>query len=285
MLRDYWTLGKPRVVLLMLITAWVGMFMATPLLPPLTIVWWASIGIALCAFSAGTLNHLLDIEIDKKMERTNTRPLVMQRISPLQASIYAFFCGVTGTIILWTQINNITTLLTVLSLFSYAVIYTLFLKHATPLNIVIGGLAGSTPPLLGWAAVTNSVDPHALLLVLIIFLWTPPHFWALALHRRVEYSKAKVPMLPVTHGIRYTRWQILFYTLLLIASSALPFATGLSGLFYFVVAMILGLIYLYWAVAMLWYQSDRFNLPSFYYSIWYLLLLFMAMLFDHYWRL
>lgn len=281
--RDYWELGKPRVVALMILTALVGMLMAAPSFPPWSVLLWGNIGIGLCAISAAAFNHIADRELDSKMQRTRLRPIADGRVAPLHAAAFALTAGILGMSILWILINVLTALLTVLALFGYALFYTLFLKYRTPQNIVIGGLAGASPPLLGWTAVSNQVDAGALLLVLIIFTWTPPHFWVLALHRRQEYANAKVPMLPVTHGAEYTRWHIVFYTLLLLAASLLPFVVGMSGTGYLLVALVLGGIYVYWTVSMLWHADDRLNMPLFYYSIWYLGILFVSMLLDHYW--
>lgn len=280
--RDYWTLGKPGVVALMILTALIGMLMAQPVLPPWPILLWGNLGIALCAVSAAAINHVADRDLDRQMKRTHSRPLAARRITPSRAFGFAVITGVIGAALLWTQTNALTAILTLVALLGYAWVYTIFLKYRTPHNIVLGGLAGASPPLLGWTAVSGRIDAHALLLVLIIFTWTPPHFWSLALHRRGEYAKAKVPMLPVTHGTRYTRWYILFYTLLLLVVSLLPFVTGLSGVGYLLAALVLGSIYVAWTVLMLWRASDTLNMPAFYYSIWYLGLLFLSMLLDHY---
>jgi protoheme IX farnesyltransferase len=279
---DYWTLGKPRVVALMLLTALIGMLMATDTIPPWQILLWGNLGIGLCAISAAAINHLADRRLDRKMQRTRLRPLADERLAPMNALVFALLTGLTGTTMLWVLVNPLTAMLSVAALMGYALFYTFFLKYRTPQNIVIGGLAGASPPVLGWTAVTAQVDPPSLLLVLIIFTWTPPHFWALALARREEYAKAKVPMLPVTHGVTYTRWHVVFYTILLLASSLLPFAVGLSGTVYLLGALVLGGIYLYWTILMLWQASDEFNMLLFRYSIWYLGLLFGIMLLDHY---
>lgn len=281
--RDYLTLGKPRVVALMMLTALIGMLMASPGLPSWQILLWGNVGIALCAMSAAAINHVIDREIDVQMQRTRSRPVADQRIPIAHALAYALFIGTLGAGLLWTRVNALTTILSLASLLGYALIYTVLLKYRTPYNIVIGGLAGASPPLLGWTAVSGTLDPHALLLVLIIFTWTPPHFWALALARKEEYASVAVPMLPVTHGSEYTRQHILLYTLLLLASSMLPYVTGLSGLMYLLCALVLGAVYLYYAAWLLWRGGDFLNMPLFYYSIWYLALLFLAMLLDHYW--
>ena len=282
--QDYWELGKPRVVVLMMLTALIGMLMAQPEAPPLSVLLWGNIGIALCAVSAAAMNHVLDRDFDRKMSRTQARPLASGRISPMAAFIYAFATGIIGGVILWTQVNILTAFLTLCSLVGYAVVYTVWLKHLTPQNIVLGGLAGASPPLLGWTAVSDDVSAHALLLVMIIFTWTPPHFWALALHRKEEYSAANIPMLPVTHGENYTRKQIACYTFLLLIVSLLPFAAGMSGVIYFCVALFLGFIYVAAIICMFVKPNELWDLWLFHYSIWYLALLFSGMLLDHYWR-
>jgi protoheme IX farnesyltransferase len=241
-----------------------------------------NLGIALCAGSAAAVNHLVDRRIDLIMARTHDRPVAQGRVDATHAILFALVLGVLGMAILITQINQLTAWLTLASLLGYAVIYTLWLKRATPQNIVIGGLAGAAPPLLGWTAVTNSIDGHGLLLVLIIFAWTPPHFWALAVHRRDEYAKADIPMLPVTHGIKYTKLHTLLYTLILFAVTLLPFATHMSGPLYLLGAIVLGLGFLYWAIAMLIGKNPHAAMQTFKYSIIYLMALFIIMLADHY---
>ncbi|MFL6607338.1 MAG: heme o synthase, partial [Pseudomonas sp.] len=230
--RDYLELTKPKVVVLMLITSLVGMFLATRAGVPWTVLVFGNLGIALCAGGAAAVNHVVDRRIDAVMARTHKRPLAEGRVSPAAALTFALALAVAGQAILLIFTNALTAWLTLASLLGYAVIYTGFLKRATPQNIVIGGLAGAAPPLLGWVAATGHVSAEPLLLVLIIFAWTPPHFWALAIHRKEEYAKADIPMLPVTHGVEYTRWQILFYTVLLVVVTVLPFAAGMSGWFY-----------------------------------------------------
>ncbi len=279
--RDYYELCKPNVVLLMLLTAAIGMFMATPGMVPWEVLVFGNLGIGLCAASAAAVNHLVDRRVDLIMARTHNRPVAQGRVDALHASLFALALGVAGMALLITRINLLTAWLTLASLIGYAVVYTLFLKRATPQNIVIGGLAGAAPPLLGWTAVTNEVHGHALLLVLIIFAWTPPHFWALAIHRRDDYAKADIPMLPVTHGIRYTKLHILLYTLILFAVSLLPFATGLSGMLYLIGAVVLGLGFLYWAVVMMLDRNPNAPMEAFKYSIIYLMALFVIMLMDH----
>ncbi len=282
--QDYWELCKPRVVALMLITVLIGMGMASDAVPPLHVLLGGTLGIALCAAGAAALNHVLDRRIDTRMARTHNRPVAQGRIGAGRATAFAMALSVAGagTLLVWT--NPITAALTLGSLIGYALIYTVLLKRATAQNIVIGGLAGATPPLLGWTAVTGEIHPHALLLVLIIFVWTPPHFWSLALHRLDDYAAAKLPMLPVVHGEAYTRSQIMLYTLLLFAASLTPFAAGLSGPIYLLGAVILGLGFLYWAFQ-LWRQQrhERAAIRTFHYSNIYLAALFSAMLLDHYW--
>lgn len=280
---DFLALCKPKVVALILLTAVVGMFLATPNLPPWTTVVFSSLGIGLAAASAAAFNHIIDQKIDSEMGRTRWRPLPNKRLSNQQALIFAISLGVLGIGILAWGVNVLTATLTFLALIGYAVLYTLYLKRATPQNIVIGGVAGAAPPLLGWVAITNSIDSGALLLFLIIFIWTPPHFWPLALHRRKEYAKVNVPMLPVTHGRAFTRQQILLYTVLLLVVATLPYLTNMSGLFYLVGSLLLGLRFLYYAIQLMRHPDDRFlPMRMFKYSITYLLLLFVLLLVDHY---
>ncbi len=279
--RDYWELCKPNVVALMLLTSAIGMFMATPGMVSLDVLLLGNLGIALCAGSAAAINHLVDYKADAEMARTHDRPVAQGRIGRSQAIAFVLLLGCSGMCILLVAINPLTAWLTLASLIGYAFIYTMFLKRATPQNIVIGGLAGAAPPLLGWTAVTNSIDGHGLLLVLIIFAWTPPHFWALAIYRRDDYAKVNIPMLPVTHGIEYTKLHVLLYTLLLVAVSLLPFATGLSGVLYLLGAVVLGIGYLYWAIALLRSKDPRVAMDAFKYSIIYLMALFLIMLLDH----
>jgi len=280
-LRQYWSLTKPRVVALIVFTAAIGMFLAVPGLPPLQESVLGFIGIWLAAASAAAINQLLDARIDARMARTSWRPIVAGQVSPRQALVFALALAALSMLILVLWVNVLTALLTFASLIGYAVIYTVFLKRATPQNIVIGGIAGAAPPALGWAAITGTLDPHALLLVLIIFVWTPPHFWALAIFRREDYRKAMVPMLPVTHGVEYTRWQILFYTVLLVAVTVLPWATGMSGLFYLGGALVLGLVFLYYAWRLMDPPDELYAMEVFRYSIVYLMALFAFLLVDH----
>ncbi len=284
-LRQYWALTKPRVVALIVFTALVGMFLAVPGLPPAKEAIAGLLGIWLAAASAAAINHLLDRRIDEKMARTLHRPLPTHALRPVQVLIFALALGAASMLLLLWGTNPICALLTFASLIGYAVIYTAWLKHATPQNIVIGGLAGAAPPLLGWAAVTGMRGAwdwaHALLLVLIVFVWTPPHFWALAIFRREDYSRALVPMLPVTHGVRYTRWQILLYTVLLFVVTLLPWAAGMSGVFYLGGAVVLGAVFIWYAWKLLDPPDDFFAMRVFNYSVVYLMALFGFLLLDH----
>jgi heme o synthase len=280
--RDYKELTKPNVVLLMILTAAIGMFMAVPGMVPLDILVFGNLGIALCAASAATINHLLDRRIDRQMARTSMRPVAQGRVGTGQAAVFAAVIGGLGMAILFFQVNALTAWLTVASLLGYAVVYTMFLKRATPQNIVIGGLAGAAPPLLGWTAVTGQVGGHGLLLALIIFAWTPPHFWALAIHRREEYAAVNIPMLPVTHGVAFTKLHILLYTVIMFLITLLPFATRLSGPLYLLGAVVLGAGFLYWAVELIRDRNPNAPMETFRYSIIYLMALFIIMLVDHY---
>jgi protoheme IX farnesyltransferase len=280
--RDYLELTKPGVVALMILTSAIGMFMSVPGMVPLDALILGNLGIALCASAAATVNHLVDQQIDQRMARTRNRPVARGRVSTVQASLFALLLGASGMAILLLGVNALTAWLTLASLVGYAFVYTLFLKRATPQNIVIGGLAGAAPPLLGWTAVTGEVHGHALLLVLIIFAWTPPHFWALAIHRREEYAAVDIPMLPVTHGIRFTQLHILLYTIIMFLITLLPFATRLSGPLYLAGAVLLGARFLYWSIEILRERNPRAPIMTFKYSITYLMLLFLVMLVDHY---
>jgi protoheme IX farnesyltransferase len=284
-LRPYWALTKPRVVALIVFTALVGMFLAVPGLPPWREAVFGLLGIWLAAASAAAINHLIDQRIDKVMVRTADRPLATGALRPAQVLAFAVALGALSMALLVALVNPLTAALTFASLIGYAVVYTGFLKRATPQNIVIGGIAGAAPPLLGWAAVTNMQGQwdwaHALLLVLIIFVWTPPHFWALAILRRDDYARALVPMLPVTHGVQYTRWQILFYTVLLCVVTLLPVAIGMSGLFYLGGAVVLGLVFLWYAWRLLDPPDELFAMKVFNYSVVYLMALFAFLLLDH----
>ena len=278
---DFLELTKPRVVALMLITALIGMCMAVPGFVPWEPLILGNLGIGLCAGAAAAINHVVDERIDQKMSRTTNRPVATGRVSQTEALMFAALLAVLGAALLAWTINVLTAVLTVASLVGYAFVYTMFLKRATPQNIVIGGLAGAAPPLLGWTAVTGEIHAHGLLLVLIIFAWTPPHFWALAIHRKEEYAAVGIPMLPVTHGNRFTALHILLYTILMFLITLLPFATLLSGWIYLVSAVVLGVIFLYWSIEILREKNPKAPMETFKYSINYLLLLFVAMLADH----
>jgi protoheme IX farnesyltransferase len=278
--RDYLELCKPNVVALMILTSVIGMLLATSQTVPLEILLFGNLGIALCAGSAAAVNHIVDRHVDDKMARTANRPIAQGRLEPGQAILFALITGIAGMIILLVYTNVLTAWLTLASLVGYAFIYTMFLKRATPQNIVIGGLAGAAPPLLGWVAVTGEIHHNALLLVLIIFAWTPPHFWALAIHRKDEYAQAEIPMLPVTHGERYTKINILLYTVMLIIITVLPYLTGMFGWLYLAGSLLLGARFLYWAIVM-WFNKDS-GMKTFRFSIIYLMVLFALMLVDHY---
>jgi len=280
--KNYLALCKPRVVALIVFTAIVGMLLAVPGMPPLGNFIYGTIGIALAASSAAAINHFIDRKADSEMARTKYRPLPMGELGSRHVLIFAGIIGVAAMIILIVKVNALTAFLTFLSLIGYAVIYTVYLKKMTPQNIVIGGAAGAAPPVLGWVAITGEAHPHALLLFLIIFVWTPPHFWALAIAKREEYAKADIPMLPVTHGVEFTRLQILLYTILLLITTLLPYLTGMSGLIYLLAAVTLGLGFIYFAVQMMRKKDNKTAMRTFGYSIIYLMLLFAALLIDHY---
>ncbi|HEY0745173.1 MAG TPA: heme o synthase [Steroidobacteraceae bacterium] len=282
--RDYLELTKPKVSLLIVFTAVVGMVLASPGWVPLPALIFGSVGIALASGSAAAFNHILDRRIDAEMKRTRRRPLPTRHLQERHAIAFAVLLGAASMLILWKGVNTLTAALTFCSLIGYAIVYTLWLKRATPQNIVIGGAAGAAPPILGWAAVTNSIDPNALVLFLIVFTWTPPHFWALAIARRDDYAKVGIPMLPVTHGIAYTRLQIVLYTILLILTTLLPYLTGMSGLVYLAAAIALNARFLYFVMAL--NKGLRADLPmrTFRFSITYLMLLFAALILDHYLR-
>jgi protoheme IX farnesyltransferase len=280
--KDFWELSKPRVVALMLVTVVVGMLLA-----PRTSWSWVLLlatltGISLCAGSAAAINHLLDCHIDAKMQRTQNRPVVKGRVTPIQVLVFSFLMALLGEGILFYAVNPLTAGLTFLSLIGYAGIYTGFLKRATTQNIVIGGLAGAAPPLLGWTAITNHIDPQALLLVLIIFVWTPPHFWALALHRLNDYQKIEIPMFPVIYGEKLTKLHVLLYVFLLIIVTLLPVLIGMCGKIYFVGVTLLNLRFLYWAVVLYRQAKPKTAILTFKYSIYYLFGLFVLLLVDHY---
>lgn len=280
--RDYLELTKPKVVVLMLITSLAGMFLATRAGVSWSVLLFGNLGIGFCAGGAAVVNHVVDRRIDALMARTHKRPLAQGRVEPLPALLFALALALLGMALLLVFTNALTAWLTLASLLGYAVLYTGFLKRATPQNIVIGGLAGAAPPLLGWVAVSGHVSAEPLLLVLIIFAWTPPHFWALAIHRKEEYAKADIPMLPVTHGERYTKLHILLYTLVLLAVSLLPYAIHMSGPLYLACALVLGLRFLQWAWVLYRGSRPHAEIGTFKYSIGYLFALFIALLLDHY---
>ncbi|MEM7362703.1 MAG: heme o synthase [Pseudomonadota bacterium] len=279
--QDYLTLCKPRVVLLMLLCALVGMLLATPGMVPWDILVFGNLGIALVAASAAAMNHLMDARVDAVMARTRNRPVAQGRVSGAQGAVFVALTGMVGLVILALLVNPLTALLNLASWIGYGLIYTLYLKRATPQNIVIGGLFGAAPPLFGWTAVTGTIDGGALLLVLIIFAWTPPHFWALAIDRVDEYREVAIPMLPVTHGEQYTKLHILLYTVILILISVMPFVIGMSNILYLAVALVLGGVFLYHCVRML-QDRDQAPIQTFRYSIVYLMLLFIGLVVDHY---
>ncbi len=279
---QFWRLTKPRVVSLIVFTAVIGMFLATPQLPPAGLAFAATLGIALVAGAAAAFNCLVEQKIDAAMARTRGRPTVNGTISQAQIMLFSGAVGGLGLAILWHAVNPLTMWLTLATFVGYAVVYTVILKPATPQNIVIGGASGAMPPLLGWAAISGDVTFQPLLLFLIIFAWTPPHFWALALYRRKEYANAGVPMLPVTHGEAFTRLHLLLYTLLLTAATLLPFATGMAGWFYLGVALVLDAVFLGYAIAIWRRYSDALAKRTFGYSIFYLAMLFAGLMVDHY---
>jgi protoheme IX farnesyltransferase len=278
--RDYLALCKLKVVALIVFTAVVGMFLATPGMVPLGVLVFGTLGIGLAAASAAAINHVVDSGVDARMARTRNRPLPTGQLNSRNSLLFALSLGALAMTILVVFVNTLTALLTFASLIGYAVIYTMYLKRATPQNIVIGGAAGAAPPVLGWTAVTGQLDPHALLLFLIIFTWTPPHFWALAIHRRAEYADVDIPMLPVTHGVPFTRLQVLLYTILLLVVSVLPFVTHMSGLLYLVGALLLGAGFLRYALRLM--RTDTIAMKTFGYSIVYLMGIFALLLVDHY---
>jgi heme o synthase len=283
-LRQFLSLAKPRVVLLIVFTAVIGMFLAAPGLPPVGAVVFGTLGIALVAGAAAAINCLVERTIDSVMARTRARPLPRGEITSLQTLVFATAVGATGLAILYAKVNALTMWLTLATFVGYAVVYTVLLKPATPQNIVIGGASGAMPPVLGWTAVADRVAPEALLLFLIIFAWTPPHFWSLALYRAKEYARAGLPMLPVTHGPEYTRLQILLYTVVLLAVTLLPYAIRMSGVLYLAAAVVLGAAFIGYAIALIRRYSDELARRTFRYSIFYLAALFSALLLDHYWR-
>jgi len=279
---QYYRLCKPRVVYLIVFTAVVGMILSVPDWPPFGAMFFGTIGIGLAASSAAAINHLLDQRIDAVMARTRNRPLPTGQLGVGQVLAFALALGAISMTVLAVWVNTLTAVLTFLSLIGYAIIYTVWLKRATPQNIVIGGAAGAAPPVLGWTAVTASLDPNALILFLIIYVWTPPHFWALAIHRRDEYAAADIPMLPVTHGLRFTRWHILFYTILLVLVTTLPYLTGMSGLLYLAGVTVLNMGFLWYAFRLLTNKDKRLPMQTFGYSVIYLMVLFVFLLSDHF---
>lgn len=281
-LQSYYQLTKPKVVALIVFTAVVGMFLSTPGMVPWEALVFGTLGIGLAASSAAVINHILDRREDARMARTRGRPLPTGSLQAGRSLVFALVLGGLSMAVLVWLINPLTAVLTLLSLIGYAVIYTVYLKRATPQNIVIGGAAGATPPVLGWTAVTGELHPHALLLFLIIFVWTPPHFWALAIYRKDEYASVDIPMLPVTHGDAFTRLHILLYTILLIPVTLLPWLTGMNGLLYLAGAMVLGGIFLYYAILLKLRPAPELAMKTFGYSITYLLGLFTFLLVDHY---
>jgi heme o synthase len=280
--RDFLALCKPKIVAMIVFTAMVGMFLSTPGMIPLDAFLFGSIGIGLAAASAAAINHIVDEKIDSVMMRTSRRPLPKGKLSTQSAIIFAAFLCLLSMLVLGLLVNVLTAILTLLSLVGYGFIYSMYLKRATPQNIVIGGAAGAAPPVLGWSAISGTLDPSSLLLFLIIFAWTPPHFWALAIYRRNDYAKANIPMLPVTHGVEFTRLHILLYTLVLFVVTLLPYITLMSGLTYLIGAVALGGWFLYYAIRMQKDHSDHLAMKTFSFSIVYLLALFAFLLVDHY---
>ncbi|HSS64651.1 MAG TPA: heme o synthase, partial [Gammaproteobacteria bacterium] len=280
--REYLALCKPRVVSLIVFTAVIGMFLSTDGMVPLAALLFGTAGIGLAASAGAAINHIADRRIDAVMARTRSRPLPTGRLDTMRAVLFAGALCTISMLMLVSMVNLLTAVLTFASMIGYSVVYTVFLKWRTPQNIVIGGAAGAMPPVLGWSAVTGSIDPHALLLFLIIFAWTPPHFWALAIHRKDDYARADIPMLPVTHGIAFTRTYVMLYTLVLVVVSLLPFVTRMSGVLYLAAALILGAGFLYQAVVLYRGQDERAPYRTFKYSIHYLSGLFAALLIDHY---
>ena len=282
LLKSYYILCKPNVVYMMLITALVGMLLAQETVPSICYMFIALLGIALCSGSAAAINQVIDRSADASMNRTDKRPLPQGDISPIHASIFALVIGFLGALILYIFVNTLTMYLTIASLIGYAFIYTVYLKRATPQNIVIGGLAGAAPPLLGWTSITNSIDAYSLLLVLIIFIWTPPHFWALAIYRKDEYAKESIPMLPVTHGVAFTKLQIVLYTIILFLVSLLPYIVLMSGVIYLISALVLSSVFLYYSIKLYLGEGDEYAMKTFTYSIYYIFLIFIALLADHF---
>lgn len=282
--QDYLALTKPKVVALLVLTAWVGMVLAAERLAPWSLLLAATLGIALLSAAAAALNHVVDQRIDAQMARTHSRPVARGRVSSQHATLFASGLALSGFLLLYLVVNPLTAWLTLLSLFGYAVVYTMFLKRATPQNIVIGGLAGAMPPLLGWTAVTGEIHSHALLLVMIIFAWTPPHFWALAIHRCDDYAKVNMPMLPVTHGIDFTKSAILLYTLILCVVCLLPYIVGMTGVIYLMGSTLLNVRFLQYAWKLKFAADSLSAMATFKFSIVHLMLLFLLLLIDHYFK-
>jgi len=282
LLRSYYELCKPNVVYMMLICAFVGMLLAEESVSSFRYLFVSLTGIACCAASAAAVNQVIDRNTDASMTRTDQRPLPQGELSPTHASLFALIIGILGALILYLYVNTLTMILTLASLVGYAFIYTVYLKRATPQNIVIGGLAGAAPPLLGWSSISNTIDPYALLLVLIIFVWTPPHFWALAIYRKDEYAKESIPMLPVTHGVTFTKLQIVLYTIILFIVSMLPYVVLMSGEIYLYSALILSTIFLYYSINLYFSNDDEDAMKTFQFSIYYIFLIFLALLIDHF---
>ena len=282
LLKSYYLLCKPNVVYMMLICALVGMLLAEESVNSISRIVIALIGIAFCSGSAASINQVIDRKADASMTRTDQRPIPQGELSAVHASTFALVIGLIGALILYFFINTLTMILTLASLIGYAFIYTVYLKRATPQNIVIGGLAGAAPPLLGWASISNTVDPYALLLVLIIFVWTPPHFWALAIYRKDEYAKESIPMLPVTHGVAFTKLQIVLYTIILFIVSVLPYIVLMSGWIYLFSAITLSSIFMYYSIKLYYSDDNAFAMKTFNFSIYYIFLIFVALLLDHF---
>ena len=282
LLRSYYELCKPNVVYMMLICAFVGMLLAEESVSSFGYLFVSLAGIACCAASAAAVNQVIDRNTDASMTRTDQRPLPQGELSPTHASVFALIIGILGALILYLYVNTLTMILTLASLVGYAFIYTVYLKRATPQNIVIGGLAGAAPPLLGWSSISNTIDPYALLLVLIIFVWTPPHFWALAIYRKDEYAKESIPMLPVTHGTTFTKLQIVLYTIILFIVSMLPYVVLMSGEIYLYSALILSTIFLYYSINLYFSNDDEDAMKTFQFSIYYIFFIFLALLIDHF---
>ena len=282
LLKSYYELCKPNVVYMMLICAFVGMLLAEESVSSFWYLFVSLSGIAFCAASAAAINQVIDRNTDAAMTRTDQRPLPQGELSATHASIFALVIGILGALILYLYVNTLTMILTLASLIGYAFIYTVYLKRATPQNIVIGGLAGAAPPLLGWASVSNTIEPYALLLVLIIFVWTPPHFWALAIYRKDEYAKESIPMLPVTHGVIFTKLQIVLYTIILFIVSLLPYVVLMSGEIYLFSALALSTVFLYYSINLYYSNDDEDAVKTFQFSIYYIFLIFLALLLDHF---